>query len=155
MKVHSDVQSEFTLDDMLKVNDKTAPFRLQPGRRDDNGLADSYQEPDEDMKRLQERIRTTREREDSVLSVMKEKMNRNEPRERVGLSSPSKQNVSSKKNTKQETAKDTTSLTGDLLQTASNRFFTPSKTPESRNTISATVHGEQVCHDVSTIKHRL
>ena len=150
--VHSQVDSNFTLDDMLKVNGQSK--QTQTKDYDNTGFQNDtrvYQQ-DDDAVRLQKRIQESKAKEDSAIvqyraQLMKtvKEIQGNEPNNnKVPVPTVSEQISVTPINNITEIDAIETLEPEQETKPKGNRFYKPSDVNKIlKNTVMATVHGEQ------------
>ena len=132
-RVHSHYDTEFTLDDMLKMKGEDRTLNYKPK---------TYQEQKQDDNRLRD-------------SLLLAEINRLREEQQRKSQSRNPYIQTKQKEEKKEVKPDTVFLPPPEPEQPKSRFFTPSEDVEETNTIKATIHGEQVAYDGGTIKMRL
>ena len=162
--VHSQVDSNFTLDDMLKVNGQSK--QTQTKDYDNTGFQNDtrvYQQ-DDDAVRLQKRIQESKAKEDSaivqyraqLMKTVKEIQETEPNNNKVPVPTVSEQISVTPINNITEIDAIETLEPEQETKPKGNRFYKPSDVNKIlKNTVMATVHGEQILSNGSTLKMRL
>ena len=126
--IRSDAKSNFTLQDMMGVNEKNNPQRYSKG----GSLVDDPYQDDEEVKRLRELLRQQKTEEpEPARPIVKPKEKKEVPKEQQP--EPEAEPVVQK----------------------TRRFFSATEAKNEGNVTTAVVHGEQEVKDGSTLKLRL
>lgn len=133
-RVHSQVNTEFTLEDMMKVkgNDR---FQTRPTKYDNGSAVD---------KAIQ----------DSLIKAEFDKATKRKPQDQQETKPTAQPHPRVPKEKDAPKKVDTVFIEPEKPKPTS-RFFNPMDDREETNTIKATIHGEQTAYDGSTIKMRL
>lgn len=167
--VHSKVKSDFTVKEMMNVNESSSLRNTRPAY-DAKGLtpdydADSvlYQEANERVLEEQRRIRERNMREDSVViqhrkefektvnEIKQQQQPQTQPTAQLQeptLPEPIPRDLTAVKAEEPEEVE-------PVKEPSKKRFYKPSGNSPYKNTISATVHGEQTVQNGQTLKMRL